>query len=740
MGTETLHDEWASQIFKGLPVLRPRNFLQSPENREIDIQYDDLQRVFLKTFTQDNVVEGSNTYTYDSSPEYGLGRLHIADSEAGQATYQYKPRGQVARYEFSNATTQNTYVVQYGYNDAGSTKAITYPDGLTYSYDYFPNGSPHRLYRPGYILAQRAVFIDPADGLETTELLLEDGTMSRRSKRDDSGRLLSLLSETVSPQALIMERNLNYYANGKIQQIIDVETPRTSNYGYDSLMRLSEWSDSQYQQFETYSFLNGGTPNPKLQSVVNNTTTLSFSYGDSGFPWAVTQIVDNGAQSTKTLSYDEDGIVHVQSVNGYNTTHTYNAQGLVKQVSQLFSNRQWEYNHKGAVATIQATTGLWPPVTTTTELLGNLYERITTNGWSVAYRHHHFAGQRIARTTVGSSNIRYYHGDERGSVRYATDGNGTVTANFDYKPYGDEFTSNGSSTFRFNDRRDDGYDQLRFPLRMLNKTTYHWTALDPKVLTQPAVLLLDGANPFVYCMYDPVNRSDVDGGASQGAQKAIARARGLKPSGPPIPAFDTKGANLWDAIGSLFSSSNSSDSDETKEKEGEPEGKKKQSSKKPAKKNTKETAGWPATKYDTKEQAMKDVGPRLNARGEGTKWEHRSFICQHSDGKWVSEYPRTIAKEKKVTIEDIDELRQDPGIQDIHVIHNHNHVGNNHVSKQDRATAWAHEVIIYVSGNMGIQCYTPDFNAGPDDGTYTHMRWNESTFTEGSEEKWYGSE
>ncbi|MBW2704322.1 MAG: hypothetical protein JRF33_26185, partial [Deltaproteobacteria bacterium] len=60
-------------------------YSQSPENREIDIQYDDLQRVLLKTFTQDNVVEGSNTYTYDSSPEYGLGRLHIANSDAGQA-------------------------------------------------------------------------------------------------------------------------------------------------------------------------------------------------------------------------------------------------------------------------------------------------------------------------------------------------------------------------------------------------------------------------------------------------------------------------------------------------------------------------------------------------------------------------------------------------------------------------------------------------------------------------------
>ena len=278
------------------------------------------------------------------------------------------------------------------------------------------------------------------------------------------------------------------------------------------LMRLSEWSDDQYQQFETYSFLNGGTPNQKLQSVVGTMTDLSFSYSDSDFPWAVTQIVDNQAQSTKTLSYDEDGILNIQSVNGYNTTHTYNAQGLVKEVNQLFSNRQWKYNHEVATATIQATTGTWPFITTTTELVGNLYERFDNSYFTTDYRYHFFGPQRIARTIVANNDINYYHADERGSVRYVTDNQGTVTANFDYKPYGDEFTSSGSSTFRFNDRRDEGYDQLRFPLRMLNKTTYHWTALDPKVLTQPSVLLSDGANPFSYCMYDPMNRTDADGG------------------------------------------------------------------------------------------------------------------------------------------------------------------------------------------------------------------------------------
>ncbi|MBW2703092.1 MAG: hypothetical protein JRF33_19890, partial [Deltaproteobacteria bacterium] len=489
--------------------------------------------------------EGSNTYTYDSSPEYGLGRLHIANSDAGQAFYQYKPRGQVARYEFINATTQNTYVLQYEYNDAAATKTITYPDGQPYHYEYFQNGSPKKLYQTGRVIAQRSVFIDPADGLETTELLLENGNMSRRTKRDDSGRLRSLLSETVSPQALIMERNLNYYSNGKIQQIIDVETPRTSNYGYDSLMRLSEWSDSQYQQFETYSFLNGSTPNPKLQSVVNNTTTLSFSYGDSDFPWAVTQIVDNGAQSTKTLSYDEDGIISSVNLDGYNTYHTYNAQGLVKQVrSGYVSRRKWHYDHDGAVATIER---IYPlsPTDYVHELVGNLYENINTyfNGslfFEVGYRYLFFGGQRIARTTAGTAFIQYYHADERGSVRYVTDGNGTVTANFDYKPYGDEFTSSGSSTFRFNDRRDDGYDQLRFPLRMLNKTTYHWTALDPKVLTQPSVLLSDGANPFVYCMYDPVNRDDPLGAWSRPLGDGID----FKQSGhPPVSS------NWFDPVG-----------------------------------------------------------------------------------------------------------------------------------------------------------------------------------------------
>lgn len=110
---------------------------------------------------------------------------------------------------------------------------------------------------------------------------------------------------------------------------------------------------------------------------------------------------------------------------------TYNARGLLRDVTpSVFSNTSWKYDHTDTAVWVRSYSAAFPPSDTRSDLVTPAFEAQYNSGLST--KHLFFAGRRfVSIDSTGS--IRYYHPDERGSVRYITDAQGNVPESHLYK-------------------------------------------------------------------------------------------------------------------------------------------------------------------------------------------------------------------------------------------------------------------------------------------------------------------
>jgi YD repeat-containing protein len=94
--------------------------------------YDVLNRVTGTTYSDGTPAV---TYTYDTAPTYGLGRLAQVSNNISTTSMSYDAMGRVVTSQ--QTTDGQTYSFSYGYNYAGALVAETYPSGrvLTTGYD-----------------------------------------------------------------------------------------------------------------------------------------------------------------------------------------------------------------------------------------------------------------------------------------------------------------------------------------------------------------------------------------------------------------------------------------------------------------------------------------------------------------------------------------------------------------------------------------------------------------------------
>ena len=481
----------------------------SPAGRVVAYDYDGFQRLSSRTFTKNGNPDGQVLYSYDTAPHYGLGRLQMGDSEAGQGTYDYTALGQVKSYTFHSASSGANYTLQYEYSTGGLLKRIVFPDGLAYTYGYYHDGSEYYLNRDdyyyGYILGYSPRLQPGVIGTQTNLYFLQSYTPFGKISR-----MKSTYGETT-----ITDLNYSYQSgNGRLLTRIDQgPSGERFDFSYDAAGRLSQWKLNQTPA-EVYSFASGGSNKTRMFGITGSTANLTFAYGNTTFPWAPTSITDNSAGVTTTYTFDNDGLLtNFKTGLLAGTSLTYDARGLLRDVTpSLFSNTSWKYDHTDTAVWVRSWKGTFPPQDTKSDLVTPAFEAQYSSGLST--KHLFFAGRRfVSIDSTGS--VRYYHPDERGSVRYITDAQGNVLETHLYKPYGQEYAQSGSTAFlkyRFNDRRDEGSGLLRWPLRNFKKESYHWTAFDPVARTAPNALVADGSNFFAYCGYDPVNRVDPVGG------------------------------------------------------------------------------------------------------------------------------------------------------------------------------------------------------------------------------------
>ena len=283
-------------------------------------------------------------------------------------------------------------------------------------------------------------------------------------------------------------------------------------FNYDALSRLQSASGEAYEAEYTYDMAD------RLKHLERDGDSADFSYHDSRFPWAVTLVKDDSV--TIGYTYDDDGIIISASTApndelsvAETTSFSFDARGLIRSAAAGALDRTtWEYDHQDRAVHKETAVG-----GRSTDYVDKYYENQPGINKSVKYLF--FAGHRIAQETrIGPAiGLYYFHADQMGSIRYITRRGGEVVDTHYYYPYGEEYQSDGSTgiDFGFNDKKKEGYGLYRFPMRMYNPSGHQWVSLDPAVLVDPFVLILDGVNPYAYCRNDPVNRVDYTGQASQ---------------------------------------------------------------------------------------------------------------------------------------------------------------------------------------------------------------------------------
>jgi len=132
------------------------------------------------------------------------------------------------------------------------------------------------------------------------------------------------------------------------------------------------------------------------------------------------------------------------------------------------------------------------------------------NSWVVRY----LLGLRSCGHVV-SGQIRVYHADRLGSVRWVTDGNGNLVASYVYEGFGKVVGQEGSETvpYRFcglwGYRNDGDAGLLHVGARYYEVETGRWVQKDPIVIN-------GSINPqkqdlYTYVLNDPINIVDPDG-------------------------------------------------------------------------------------------------------------------------------------------------------------------------------------------------------------------------------------
>ena len=108
--------------------------------------------------------------------------------------------------------------------------------------------------------------------------------------------------------------------------------------------------------------------------------------------------------------------------------------------------------------------------------------------------------------TAGNWEKYYYHTDLVGTTRTQTDGNGVVVARFDYEAFGEVSQQAGSAAadelHRFTGKPMDGTGLYYFNARYMDPEIGRFISRDPA---------MDGANWWVYCRNNPLNRIDPAG-------------------------------------------------------------------------------------------------------------------------------------------------------------------------------------------------------------------------------------
>ncbi|MYH17775.1 MAG: RHS repeat-associated core domain-containing protein [Gemmatimonadetes bacterium] len=217
----------------------------------------------------------------------------------------------------------------------------------------------------------------------------------------------------------------------------------------------------------TYNYSGNSTPN-RLDSTAVGSATTTYAYNQNG--WMT-------ARGENALTYDYRGLT-----TGYGSARYLmdpDRRCVKKTVGTAVT-----YYLRGPGGSVLA----------------------EYSGQNLSARYVYAGSRRIAR--IGGGGAIYYLADHLGSTRSLVDGEGTVTAAYDYWPYGKVLASSGtgSTHFRFTGHERDAESGLDYMLkRNYAYDVGRFLRPDPMQDEYPAI------SPYAYAANNPFKYVDPDG-------------------------------------------------------------------------------------------------------------------------------------------------------------------------------------------------------------------------------------
>lgn len=410
-----------------------------------EYRYDALNRVITQTYSGDASYDV--TYQYDAQttasgqPNIGIGRLTGMTDKLGSVSYRYDERGNLiaSQRQLTAGNHQTDTTTAYTWDLAGRLTGITYPSGLTVSYQRNNAGQVEQIRFSGHngeqILASDIIY-QPFGGVQN--LIWGNGINLARTY-DQDGRLAS---QTVGEL-----QSLNYQYDGvsNITGIARTEgnTTQSNQYQYDALDRLThETGDAGSKQY-TYDAVGNRTERTKqiTQSdgtQADRTQTLLYSdtsnrltqRGNRSLNYDVTGNILSGLKNKQYYNYDISGRLTSLTKNSILKTR-YLYSGTGERLLKIHYKDDGQQTHK---------TYHYAPD-------GRLLQESFYNKQGFKKRTKHYLWldnqplayieQRLRNNgSIKQEHVAYLHTDHLNTPRLATDSNQTIVWRWDSDAFG----------------------------------------------------------------------------------------------------------------------------------------------------------------------------------------------------------------------------------------------------------------------------------------------------------------
>ena len=376
-----------------------------------------------------------------------------------------------------------TRTIEYVHDLAGRVTRLIYPDESQARYAYDGAGRLSRVWdEQGNLLA---AYTHTAAGNIDTHVVGEDIVNGSYCYNDREW-----VTGIDYPGKFTLTQQYDAVGNVSSQSYRRAasESEKAASYTYDNLHRLTRFNLDSGSSTQSYEYDRNGN----LDQVTTDGAAIHHSYSRSTTPNRLDAIFGTGG-SSQSYAYNENGWMTAMGAD----TITYDYRGLTTGVGTA------AYTMDPDRRRVKKTVG-----TVTTYYLrgadGTVLAEYT--GQTLSAKYVYAGSRRIAR--VASSSTRYYLTDHLGSTRSLVDEAGTVTAAYDYWPYGKTLATSGTDAthFRFTGHERDDESSLDYMLaRSYAYDTGRFLRPDPMQDQYP------GLSPYAYANNNPLKYVDPDG-------------------------------------------------------------------------------------------------------------------------------------------------------------------------------------------------------------------------------------